>query len=97
MDSATSMFGNTSGGCGYEDDGSVDIEILQLSGDVIHTIENICADATIGGFKARLRQAEIDFALRRCFAVGPESFKMADDYCRFMLTKAVKQAIVHPG
>ena len=89
------MIENKSGGSG-DDDGLVDIEILQLSGDVIHTIENLYADATIGGFKARLRQAKIDFALWRCIVVAPESFEMADDYCKFMLTKAVKQATVHP-
>ena len=77
------------------DNRQVDIEIKQLSGDVIHTIENIVADASIGHLKARLWQANIDFALWRFIVVGPESFDMADDYCKFMLTKAVRQAMVH--
>ena len=76
------------------DDRQVDIEIKQLSGDVIHTIEHIVADASIGNLKARLRQANIDFALWRFIVVGPESFDMADDYCKFLLTKAVRQAMV---
>ena len=77
------------------DDRQVDIEIKQLSGDVIHTIENIVADASIGNLRACLRQANIDFALWRFIVVGPESFDMADDYRKFMLTKAVRQAMVH--
>ena len=50
------MIENTSGGSG-DDDGLVDIyiyiyiEILQLSGDVTHTIENVVADATIEASK----------------------------------------------
>ena len=76
------------------DDRHVDIEIKQLSGDVIHTIENIVADASIGNLRACLRQANIDFALWRFIVVGPESFDMADDYCKFMLTKAARQAMV---
>ena len=94
MDRATSSVASPSGGSG-DDDGVVEIEIMQLSGDVIHTIENIYADATIGGFKARLRQAKIDFALWRCIVVASESFKIADEYCRLTLTKAVTQAMVH--
>ena len=93
MDRATSSVAGTSGGSN-DDDGVVEMEIMQLSGDVIHSIEGIYADAAIGS-KARLRQAEIDFALWHCIVVGPASFEMADDYCRFMLTKAVKQAMVH--
>ena len=76
------------------DDRQVDIEIKQLSGDVIHTIENIAADASMGHLKARLWQANIDIALWRFIVVGPESFDMADDYRKFMLTKAVRQAMV---
>ena len=95
MDSATSMIANASGG-DVDDDGQVDIEIMQLSGDVLHTIENFYGDASLGGFKARLKQADIDFSLWHSIVVGPESFDMADDYCKFMLTKAVKQAMVHP-
>ena len=75
------------------DDRQVNIEIKQLSGDVIHTIENIVADASIGHLKARLRQSNIDFALWRFIVIGPKKFDMADDYTTFMLTKAVRQAM----
>ena len=94
MDRPTSSVAGTSGGSS-DDDGEVEIEIMQLSGDVIHSIEGVSADATIGNFKARLKQAKIDFAPWHCIVVGPASFEMADDYCRFMLTKAVKQAMEH--
>ena len=94
MERATSSVASPSGGSG-DDDGVVEIEIMQLSGDVIHSIEGVSADATIGNFKARLKQAGIDFAPWHCIVVGPASFEMADDYCRFMLTEAVKQAMVH--
>ena len=90
----TSSVAGTSGGSS-DDDGEVEIEIMRLSGDVIYSIEGVSADATIGNFKARLKQAGIDFAPWHCIVVGPASFEMADDYCRFMLTKAVKQAMVH--
>ena len=96
MDSPTSMIANALGS-DSDDDGQVDIEIMQLSGDVLHTIENFHGDASLGSFKARLKQAKIDFSLWRFIVVGPESFDMANDYCKFMLTKAVKQAMVHPG
>ena len=66
------------------DDRQVDIEIKQLSGDVIHTIENVVADASIGNLRACLRQANIDVVLWRFIVVGPESFDMADDYCKLL-------------
>ena len=76
------------------DDRQVDIEIKQLSGDVIHTIENIAADASMGHLKARLWQANIDFALWRFIVIVPRKFDMADDYKQISLTKAVRQAMV---
>ena len=64
---------------------------MQPSGDVLHIIENFHGDASLGSFKARLKQADIDFSFWHSIVVGPESFDLANDYCKFMLTEAVKQ------
>ena len=94
-----SIAGNTSGSDKQDedvdewDDGFVRIYVYQLSGDLLSTVR-LLPDSSIGKFKAELKLAEVDTTPLHSVVVGAESYHMEDDYCKLMLTKAVRDAVV---
>ena len=62
-----------------------------LNGEPVFAIEKFAEDASIGNLKMRLREQGIDYSRWHSIIAGTERFKLADDYTKFMLTKAVKE------